>query len=479
MAPRGAPRAARLSDPLGGLGGRESRSRGEAGDRGSQPAQETGAGHDGPEQRLPTSLRGIANKARREPTYRVRNLYGRLNEAFLHESWRWVRKNAASGGDRVSAHAYARELTANIRGLGGRRKQKRSRAKWVRRQWIPKGKDTRRPLGIPVVEDTLRQRAGARSLTAIFEQDFLRCSDGYRPHVGAREAGDKLTVKLQFGEDPHVVEGDLENCFGTIDHAWLLRMLEQRIDDRPFGRLSRKWLKAGVLETEGQGTHPATGTPQGGVVSPVLANISLHSVLDVWVHRRVAKRGRGEACLIRYADDLVGAFERADEADRFRGELGERVGKFGLRMSPATTRRLPCPRTGEGTEAFDFLGVEFRWGRDRQGRPHLQRRTARKSLRASLQRYTEWCRTNRHRRMSDLFRELDQKLGGDYRYFGIYGNSPSLWQFHRQAMRILFKWLNRRSQPRSYTWPGFRDLVRHFGVPPPVVLRTAQASSVP
>jgi RNA-directed DNA polymerase len=446
-------------------------------DRGSQPAQETGAGHAGPEERLSTSLRGIADKAKREPKHRFRNLYGMLNEAFLHESWRWVRKNAAGGVDRVSAQEYERELTANIRGLVERLKQKRYRAKLVRRQWIPKGTGGElRPLGIPVVEDKLLQRAVARILTAIFEQDFLRCSYGYRPKVGAREAVDKLTVKLQFGAYHHVVEVDLENYFGTIDHAWLVKMLERRVDDRPFVRLIRKWLRAGVLETDGEVIHPTTGTPQGGVVSPVLANIYLHYVLDLWFHRRVAKRCRGEACLIRYADDLVCAFGRADEADRFLAELGGRLAKFGLRMSPAKTRRLPFPRTGEGKEAFDFLGFEFRWGRDRQGRPHLRRRTARKSLRASLRRYTEWCRTNRHRRMSELFRELDQKLGGYYRYFGIYGNRPSLRQFHYQAMRILFKWLNRRSQPRSYTWPGFLALVRHFGVPQPVEFRTAQAS---
>jgi group II intron reverse transcriptase/maturase len=290
---------------------------------------------------------------------------------------------------------------------------------------------------------------------------------------------DKLTVKLQFGAYHHVVEVDLENYFGTIDHEWLVKMLEQRIDDRPFVRLIRKWLKAGVLETDGQVIHPATGTPQGGVVSPVLANLYLHYVLDLWFHRRVAKRCRGEACLIRYADDFVGAFERADEADRCLGELGERLAKVGLRGSPAQTRRRAFPREAGGKEAFDFLGFEVRWGRDRQGRPHRTRRTARKSLRASLRRYTEWCRTNRHRRMSDLFRELNQRLGGYYRYFGIYGNSPSLRQFHQQAMRILFKWLNRRSQPRGYTWPGFRDLVRQFGVPHPVVLRTAQASPAP
>lgn len=446
-------------------------------DRGSQPAQETGAGHDGPEVRLSTSLRGIADKAKREPKHRFRNLYGMLTEAFLHESWRGVRKSAASGVDQVSAQEYEGELTGNIRSLVERLKQKRYRAKLVRRQWIPKGDGKRRPLGIPAVEDKLLQGAVARILSAIFESDFLRCSYGYRPKVGAHQAVDKLKVKLQFGKYNHVVEVDLENFFGSIDHGWLVKMLEQRIEDRPFVRLIGKWLKAGVLEEDGQVVHPATGTPQGGVVSPVLANIYLHYVVDLWFHRRVAKRCQGEACLIRYADDLVCAFEKAEEADRFLGELEVRLGKFGLRLSPTKTRRMAFPREGSGRESFDFLGFEFRWGRDRQGRPLLKRRTARQSLRASLRRYTEWCRGNRHRRYRDLFRELNQKLHGYYRYFGLYGNYPSLRLFHRAALRILYKWLNRRSQRRSYTWAGFRDVLSHFEVPEPYLCRPATAAS--
>ena len=319
------------------------------------------------------------------------------------------------------------------------------------------------------MEDKLLQLGVARILSAIYEQDFLRCSYGYRPKVGAHDAVNKLTVKLQFGKYHHVVEVDLENFFGTIDHEWLVKMLEQRIDDGPFLQLIRKWLKAGVLETDAHVIHPTTGTPQGGVVSPVLANIYLHYVLDLWFHRRVAKRCQGEACLIRYADDLVCAFEKAEEADRFLGELEDRLGKFGLRLSPTKTRRMAFPRGGEGKESFDFLGFEFRWGRDRQGRPHLKRRTARKSLRASLRRYTAWCRSNRHRRLHDLFRELNQKLQGYYQYFGIYGNDRSLRQFHLAAVRILYKWLNRRSQPRSYNWAGFRVVLQHFEVPLPRV----------
>jgi len=442
-------------------------------DRDSQPAQETGPGHDGPEMSLSTSLQGIANKARRVPQHRFRDLYGLLDEDFLRESWRRVRKSAACGVDRVSAEDYERDLEVNIRNLVERLKQKRYRAKLVRRQWIPKGNGKWRPLGIPAVEDKLLQVAVAQILSAIFEQDFLRCSYGYRPGVGAHDAVDKLTVKLQFGQYHYVVEVDLEDYFGTIDHKWLQRMLAERIDDRPFLWLIGKWLKAGVLETDAQVVHPTTGTPQGGVVSPVLANIYLHYVMDLWFQRRVRGCCQGEACLIRYADDFVCAFERLEEAERFLVDLEARVGKFGLRLSPTKTRRLLFPRAGEGRESFDFLGFEFRWGRDRHGRPHLKRRTARKSLRASLRRFTDWCRSNRHRRVGDLFGELNRKLMGYYRYFGIYGNYPSLRQFHLAAMRILYKWLNRRSQPQSYNWVGFRAALQHFGVPQPRVWRTA------
>lgn len=323
------------------------------------------------------------------------------------------------------------------------------------------------------MEDKLLQVAVAQILSAIYEQDFLRCSCGYRPGVGAHDAVDKLTVPLQFGNYHHVVEADLENYFGTIDHGWLQRILAERIDDRPFLLLIGKWLKTGVLEKDGHVMHTATGTPQGGVVSPVLANVYLHYVLDLWLHRRVVKRYRGEACLIRYADDFVCAFEHAEEADRFLTDLEARVEKFGLRLSPTKTRRLEFPRTGDGQASFDFLGFEYRWGRDRQGRPHLERRTSRKSLRASLRRFTDWCRSNRHWRMSDLFGELNRKLAGYYRYFGIYGNYPSLKQFQTAAVRILYKWLNHRSQPRSYTWAGFRAVLRRFEVPQPRVWRTA------
>jgi RNA-directed DNA polymerase len=417
---------------------------------------------------MSTFLQGIAKKAQEQPKHRFGNLYERLNEAYLRECWCDIRKDAAYGVDQVSAEAYEQQLEENIHDLVERLKGKRYRAKRVKRHYIPKGDGTLRPLGIPAVEDKLLQRAVARILEAIYEQDFLRCRDGYRPNIGALEAVDKLTIKLQFGRYHVVVEADIKGFFDNIQHDWVIRMLEERLEDGALLRLIRKWLKAGVLDTNGQVLHPATGTPQGGVLSPILANVYLHYALDRWFQKVVKPRGRGEACLIRYADDFVAAFQYQAEADRFYQELGPRLGKFGLEMAADKTRVIPFShRPPRGSTRFDFLGFEFRWGTDRGGKPHLKRRTARKKLWNSIKRFTAWCRETCRSRVRDVFRDLNVKLRGYYRYYGVHGNSPSLQQFFHHAMRILFKWLNRRSQRRSYTWTGCTELLRHFRVERP------------
>jgi RNA-directed DNA polymerase len=280
-----------------------------------------------------------------------------------------------------------------------------------------------------------------------------------------------LSVKLQFGRYNFVVEADIKGFFDNIDHGWMIRMLEERIEDGAFLRLVKKWLKAGVLETDGQVLHPATGTPQGGIISPILANVYLHYALDLWFHRVVKLRCRGEACLIRYADDFVCAFQYQAEAEKFYQELGQRLGKFGLELSVDKTRVISLSqRYALGKTGFDFLGSEFRWGRDKAGKPHLKRRTSRKRLRDSLKRFTEWCKKKCRRSQKDLFRELNAKLRGYYNYYGVNGNYRSLNQFFQSAMRILFKWLNRRSQRRSYNWAGFRELLQHYQVEQPRIV---------
>jgi len=259
----------------------------------------------GLEQGEPTFLWGIATKAKSNKRHRFRDLYRCLNEELIDEAWGTLNKGAASGVDEVTAEAYAQDLHANIQRLVERLKAKRYRTKLVRRVYIPKENGKQRPLGIPALEDRLVQSAVTKVLTAIYEQDFLDCSYGYRPGRSAHDAVSELTKELQFGPYYTVVEAEIKGFFDHMDHNWLLEMLEQRIDDRAFLGLICKWLKAGILETDGKVDNPDTGTPQGGIVSPILANIYLHYALDLWFDGVVKRACRGKAILTRYADDCV------------------------------------------------------------------------------------------------------------------------------------------------------------------------------
>jgi RNA-directed DNA polymerase len=419
---------------------------------------------------MPTSLLAIAKKAQEQKDLRFFNLYRLIDEKFLLECWRDIRKNAACGVDRVSAEQYGENLMDNIGNLVERLKTKTYRARLVRRHWIPKPDGRQRPLGIPVVEDKLLQLAVTRILEAIYEQDFLRCSYGYRPNKGALDAVDKLTIKLQFGKYNFVVEADIQGFFDHLDQDELVAMLSRRIGDQSLLRLIQKWLRAGVLDTDGKVSHPLTGTPQGGIVSPILANVYLHYVLDVWFQEVVKWHSRGEACLIRYADDFVCAFEHQDEAQHFFGALEHRLEKFGLQLAAAKSRVIPFSRNGApGSSRFDFLGFEFTWAKDRAAKPHVKRRTSRKKLRHSLANFTKWCKQSRHVPLRKLFPLLKLKLHGYYNYYGVAGNSDGLREFFNEAMGTLWKWLNRRSQRRSFTRHGFDDLLDHFQVPRPHV----------
>jgi len=417
-----------------------------------------------------TSLQAIAKKASERPEYRFRDLFRLLNEEMLRDSWRDIRKSAAYGVDRVSAAEYEQDLDGNIHQLVDELKRKRYRAKNVRRVYIPKGNGKLRPLGIPATQDKLLQIAVKRILEAIFEQDFLHCSYGYRPGVGVLDAVDKLTVKLQFGKYHYVVEADISGFFNNINHDWLLKMLAERVEDKSFLWLIGKWLKAGVLETDGKVLHPVTGTPQGGIVSPILANIYLHFALDLWFQKVVIPRCSGEACLIRYADDFVCAFEKEEDARRFYEALGERLKKFNLELSAEKTRIIPFSPTGAGKSSFNFLGFEYRWGKDRTGKPHVEKRTARKNLRNSLTRFKLWLKKNRHRRLPDLLSLLNVKLTGYFNHFGVHGNIRSLEFFYYQVIRQVWKYLNRRSQRKSYNWEGFKQLLTQFAVVKPHVV---------
>jgi len=310
--------------------------------------------------------------------------------------------------------------------------------------------------------------ACAKLLTAIYEQDFLGCSYGYRPGRGAREAVKDLTFDLQYGRYGYVVEADVQGFFNHMDHAWLLKMLSLRVDDRAFLGLIRKWLKAGILETDGEVVHPETGTPQGGNISPVLANVYLHYALDLWFEKVVKPRCHGEVLLCRYADDWVCAFRYQDDAEAFYRVLAKRLEKFNLTLAPEKTRLMRFSRFHPSMKRrFIFLGFEFYWKADREGTPRVMRRTARKRLQAACHRIKEWIKLSRHLPGREFFKRLNTRLRGHYNYYGVRGNSRSLYRFFEWAKGCAFKWLNRRSQRRSYTWGRFQRVLGFVAIAVP------------
>jgi RNA-directed DNA polymerase len=425
-----------------------------------------------------TSLQGIANKAKADPRHRFQNLFGMIDKEMLLDSWRHPNKNAAMGVDKVSAQAYEQDLEGNIERLVQRLKEKRYRAKLVRRQYIPKANGKLRPLGIPAIEDKLLQCAVSRILQAIHEQDFLPCSYGYREGVGAQDAVRKLTDELVFGRYNYVVEADIKGFFDHMSHEWIEKMLNERVDDKSLMWLIRKWLKAGVLDTDGKVILPEKGSPQGGIVSPVLSNVYLHYALDLWFEKVVRFHCKGTAYLCRYADDYVCLFQHKCDADWFFQSLGPRMGKFGLELAMDKTKILRFSRFHMGDKTcFEFLGFEFRWRLSRRSwKKTVARRTSPKKFRYALANLTEWCRKNRSLPLKRFLLILGSKFAGHFNYYGVIGNYDNLKRYYDAAMRIVFKWLNRRSQRRSKTWSGFTEMLKHFNVPKPRIVERLPAS---
>jgi group II intron reverse transcriptase/maturase len=423
----------------------------------------------GLEQCEPTSLRGIATKAKARAKHRFQDLYRFLNVQFLLNCWKDLNKSAASGVDKVTAEAYEENLEANIQNLVKRLKAKRYRAKLVRRCYIPKDNGKERPLGIPALEDRLVQLACAKILASIFEADFVDTSYGYRPHRSAREAIEDLQFNLYFGKYGYIVEADIRGFFDNIDHDWLLRMLEERIDDAAFLNLIGKWLKAGILDTDGKVINPETGTRQGGIVSPVLANIYLHFGLDLWFEKRVKVHCKGEAFILRYADDFICAFRYRDEAERFYHELPKRLSKFNLTVAPDKTAIIRFSRFHPGMQRrITFLGFEAYWMKDSNGVVKVKLRTARKKLQGACRRIKEWIKENRHLKGVGFIKALNRKLQGHYNYYNVPGNLHSLWRFYKWAVECAFKWLNRRGGKRkSFTWRVFTKAIDRLGIAKP------------
>lgn len=417
---------------------------------------------------MKTSLQSIANKARRVKGHRFQNLCGLLTEEFLMDTYRYLKKNSAPGLDKVSAREYGKNLKGNVKDLVKRLKEKRYRAPMVKRVYIPKGNGKTRPLGLPVTEDKLVQLAVKRILSSIYEVDFRDCSYGYRAGRGGRDAVAAITRELNFGRYTYIVEADIKGFFDNIDHDWLIKMLKLRINDRVIIRLIEKWLRAGVLDTDGNVNHPLSGTPQGGIISPLLANIYLHYALDLWFEKVVKQHCEGEAYICRYADDFVCAFRFSRDADKFYRVLEKRLDKFGLTLSTEKTRIIKFNRhKKKDGNRFCFLGFEFYWDKDLNGKDNLKRRTDPKKLKTSLKNFKIWCRESRNFRLRKLFCLLNSKLRGYYNYYGLIGNYDRMSKFFFHAMRTLYKWLNRRSQRRSFNWNQFKEVLDFYQIERP------------
>jgi RNA-directed DNA polymerase len=423
---------------------------------------------------ISTRLQRIATLAREIPGP-LNTLAHHIDIEWLKEAYRRTRKDAAVGVDGQSAEEYAEELEANLRCLLDRAKSGTYKAPPVRRVEIPKAGKAKqtRPIGIPTFEDKILQRAVAMVLEAVYEQDFLDCSWGFRPGRSAHGAIHDLRERSMEMRGGWVVELDFQRFFDTLDHERLRMILRQRVRDGVLLRLIGKWLKAGVLD-EGRMIHPHTGTPQGGVISPLLANVYLHEVLDVWFERTVRPRLQGRAHLVRYADDAVLIFEQEADARRVMAVLPRRVESYGLRLHPDKTRLMSFrpPRggpssPGTGGRSFDFLGFTHYWARSRRGYWVIQRRTARDRLSRAVRAANEWCRCHRHLPVKQQHQTLCRKLRGHFSYYGITGNSSALVRFLQVVRRVWRKWLDRRSQRRAMPWARFARLLERYPLPPP------------
>ena len=397
---------------------------------------------------------------------------------WLREAHRRTRRDGAAGVDGQTAGSYAQDLEKNLERLLDRFKSGSYHAPPVKRVYVPKADGSQRPIGIPTYEDKILQRAVAMVLEVVYEQDFLDCSYGYRPGRSAHQAIQAWNSWMTRNGGGWVIELDIQGFFDHLDHRHLRSFLDQRVRDGVIRRTLHKWLKAGVLEG-GEWRQLGEGTPQGGVVSPILANIYLHEVRDRWFEEEVRPRLRKDAILIRFADDAVLGFESEDDARRVFETLPKRLERYGLTLHPQKTRLFPFhpprrDRVGRGCpgrSTFDFLGFTFLWRLSMSKRHWIvQVQTSRSRLRRSLRSLTEWCRAHRHLPIPEQHRRLCRRLSGHYAYYGMSGNFRMLEALYRQAERCWLEWLRRRSQRTHLSWARWPAFKARFPLPRPRIV---------
>lgn len=391
---------------------------------------------------------------------------------WMYEAYRRTRKNGAAGIDGKTAADFEENLEENLKVLVERLKSGRFRVPPVKRVHIPKGDGRTRPIGIPTFEDKVLQRSVAMLLEPILEEDFCDFSFGFRPGRSAHQAIHEVWKCLMDWSGGVVLEVDFKGYFDTIDHGILRGILDQRVKDGVVRRMLDKWLKAGVME-DGAFSSSEMGTPQGGVISPLLANLYLHEAMDKWFVSEVKPRMRGSAEMFRFADDLIMVFQVHRDAERVLSALHKRAERFGLTLHPDKTRltefEKPRGRKDPGNRpgTFDFLGFTFYWGKSRKGRRVVKKKTRKARLKRSIGSVGEWLARNRHKPIPDQRRELAAKLRGHYGYYGIVGNYPMMNKFLAVVKKLWWKWLNRRGQRRSMTWSKYWAMLDRHRLPPP------------
>ena len=422
--------------------------------------------------RMQTKLERIAEIAKERPEERFTSLVHLINEESLIQAHRKMEAKKVPGIDKVTKSQYEENLTSNVRGLIARMKRNAYRPQPVLRRYISKiGTNKTRPLGIPAYEDKLVQFTLKEILEAVYEQDFLNCSYGFRPHRGCHEALKALNYIIEKKGITTIVDVDINGFFEHLDHRRLMEFLSIRMADPQIIRLIVRFLKAGVME-EGRLLPTSEGTPQGGIISPLLANIYLHYVLDLWFEEIVRKRCKGSAYLIRYADDFICCFQYPEEARRFYQDLTERLKEFNLKLAEGKSKIIPFGKDSLDRPkplTFDFLGFTHYAGKSKKGEFRVKRKTSRKKFTASLKRCKEWLKINRNTKTKIIMGKLTIKLLGYYRYYGITDNTKALVGFGTEVAKLLFKWMNRRSQKRSFDWNKFNLFLKRYPLPIPKI----------
>lgn len=427
---------------------------------------------------METKLLRIAEVSQKNTKERFTSLAHLINEEALEECHYKIKNGKATGIDKVTKESYEAKLKENIKDLVARMKRQAYKPQPVRRVYIPKaGTDKMRPLGIPSYEDKLVQMVLGRVFNAIYEADFLDCSYGFRPNRNCHDALKELGQIIERKKISYIVDADIKGFFDHVDHEWLMKFIEIRIADPNINRLIVRFLKSGVMERDNV-NKTIEGTPQGGNISPVLANIYLHYALDLWFEKVVKKKCKGDAYMVRYADDFVCCFQYEDEAKKFYQALILRLRKFNLEIEESKSKIIAFGRFAEevskrlGTgkpRTFDFLGFTHYCGKSKKGKFRVKRKTSVKKFRTSIQRCKLWLRENLTTPAKIIMDKLSRKLTGYYRYYGITDNYYRLNEFRYIVRRMLFKMLNRRSQKKSFNWEKYEAFLSKFPIPTPKI----------